>query len=524
MALYEVHKQLVGALWDRISSFFVLMWDGVWIGFQSVITWFKESVYVDLKKVWQDSDDMWWDMFLSHMKTTNFMTEEQLSFYGDLKNLPAIAGYPMLIIIAFITYSMQAKGVLGPAGILAEQKQNEITQPHLADVSSLIQSAFIAPEKTAEIRKLLLKHGLSEEAQDYMFLARYALYDINMCRDLFLRKVLSPEELFMRMRELGFTDTRTKEVIKTWELIPGPSDLFHLVGKEAFEPKMIEMQGLADEFPVEQIQWLEKQGLSKFWAEKYWYAHWEIPSVQMGFEMLHRKQIDLDQLDMLFRAQEIPPFWRDKLVGISYAPYTRVDTRRMFNFDVLSVEDVFESYQHQGYDAEHAFNLTKWTVAQKDPNNKDISQGQILGSYEDGILEKIDAINLLKDIGYTDVKAEFLIVAKDYDIAKKLQDKRLKIIEEKFTNRYINTFETLRQLSLLNLPYKQQQLLLEAWELDLLKDKKMPSKTDLEKFYLKGIINKDKYNEEMDKLGYNSAYVSWYRQLIDDKRNGDQNE
>jgi len=423
----------------------------------------------------------------------------------------------LLLMIANITYGMQIKALLEPAGILASQKQNEIVQPHLPDVASLIQSAFVAPEKTEAIRKMLRKQGLNDEAQDYMFLARYTLYDINMCRDLFLRKELTPDQLFMRMRELGFTDTRTKEIVKTWELIPGPSDLFHLVAKEAFEPDMVRLMGLGDEFPEDQVQWLEKQGLSKFWAEKYWYAHWEIPSVQMGFEMLHRKQIDLDQLDMLFRAQEIPPFWREKLVGISYSPYTRVDTRRMFNFDVLTVEDVFESYQHQGYDAEHAYNLTKWTVAQKDPDNKDISQGQILGSYEDGILEYSDAIGLLMDIGYTKDKAKFLIVAKDYDIAKRLQDKRLKIIEEKFTKRYIDKFETLRQLSLLNLPYKQQQLLMEAWELDILKDKKMPSKTDLEKFYNNGIINKEKYNDEMDKLGYNKIYVEWYRQLSEHK-------
>jgi len=508
----------VGGLWNRMQGFFTAMWEQVATKILPVGEFLVDEVFFRAGKGMREADDTAWKVFLEHMKSSGMMTEEQITFYSDLKALPGISSYLMLGIISFISYGMQAKALLGPAGILAEQKQNEIAQPHLPDVSSLIQSAFVAPEKTAEIRELLLKHGLSEKSQDFMFLARYALYDINMCRDLFLRKELSPEQLYMRMRELGFTDTRTKEVMKTWELIPGPSDLFHLVAKEAFEPEMIKLMGLHDEFPEDQVEWLEKQGLSKFWAEKYWYAHWEIPSVQMGFQMLHRKKIDLDQLDMLFRAQEIPPFWRDKLVGISYLPYTRVDTRRMFNFDVLKTKDVFEAYQHQGYDAEHAYNLTKWTIAQKDPDNKDISQGQILGSFADGILEKSDAIDLLKDIGYVQEKAEFLIVAKEYDMAKKLQSKRLKIIEEKFTNRYIDKFEMLRQLSLLNLPFKQQQLLMEEWELDILKDKKMPSKTDLDKFFVADIVTKEQYNEEMEKLGYNETYISWYLQIVEKKK------
>ncbi|GAG82311.1 unnamed protein product [marine sediment metagenome] len=89
---------------------------------------------------------------------------------------------------------------------------------------------------------------------------------------------------------------------------------------------MIEHYGYADEFPEDQVKWLKMQGLSKEWALKFWYAHWDTPSIQHGFEMFHRqhpddptkKIIDRKELDDLFRTIEIPPFWREKLTQVCF--------------------------------------------------------------------------------------------------------------------------------------------------------------------------------------------------------------
>lgn len=512
--------RFIGPLWDRIKAFFAAMWEGVWGTFTEIWPTLVDKVFWLFRKGVMESDDKAWDFFLDAMLKQEVMNQEQVNYFKQYKGLPVIPGFPLLMVVMMITLSLHLKAVIGPMSTIQEQKTNESQRPNLADPSSLIKSAFIAPEKTVEIRGILAKYGFSDQQMEYLFLSNYSLYDMYTCRDLFLRGVLSNEQLFERMRELGFTDTRTKEIMQTWEIIPGPSDLFHLVAKEAFEPEMISKMGLDDEFPEEQTKWLKMQGLSEDWARKYWYAHWEMPSIQMGFEMLHRDVIDYDGLDMLFRSIEIPPFWRDKLTQIAFHPYTRVDTRRMYNFDVLNLQDVYDSYKHQGYDHEHALKMTEWTAAQKDPINKDISMGQILSTYEDQVLERNDAISLLQDIGYTEQKAEFLLTAREFEMAQKIEKKQISITATKFINRYIDKFEALRQLSLLNLPYKQQNLLMQEWELDLMQDNKLPSKTDLEKFFLEGIINEEIYKNEMHKLGYNQIYAGWYRQLIESKRKG----
>ena len=152
-------------------------------------------------------------------------------------------------------------------------------------------------------------------------------YDENTVRNLYLREVITKEGMEKRMLELGYNKERTAEIIQGWPVIPGVGDLLHLVAKEAFEPDIIKHYGYDEEYPDEQTKWLKMQGLSEDWIRKFWYAHWETPSIGQGFEMLHRGFIDEKELDDLFRTVEIPPFWRDKLRGIAFNPFTRVDVR-----------------------------------------------------------------------------------------------------------------------------------------------------------------------------------------------------
>jgi hypothetical protein len=509
---------LVGRLWDTVRAFFVAQWQDVWSVWVDTVPKTLDSIGEKMEKGIKGMDDPIWQAMTDYYHKMGFMNEETAAFFNNMKDLPPAGSLVMFVLVNFSMLNRFLSIMQdGPSAELM-YKFNSQTQHAIADVQTLVRSAFIAPEKTQDIVETLRKWGYSDSQMDYLFLSNYTLYDPNTCRDLFLRGVLSGDQLFERMRELGYTDTRIKEMVQAWEVIPGPSDLFHLVGKEAFEKDMIEKIGLGDEFPEEQVHWLEKQGLSRYWAEKYWYAHWEQPSIQMGFEMLHRGIINDEELDMLFRAVEIPPFWRDKLTQMTYLPYTRVDTRRMYDWGVLDIQGVYNNYRDLGYDEEHAVNLTKWTVLQTDPEDKDISLGQILSNFEARVLDRNDAKEMIRALGYTEFKAEFLLVSAEYNMEEKIQKKRIEITREKYINRLIDKFDALKELAMLNLPHKQTDLLLEEWDLDLFRDKKFPSKTDLEKFYLQDIIKQEQYIEEMDKLGYSHKYIVWYLAVLIKKK------
>jgi len=324
----------------------------------------------------------------------------------------------------------------------------------------------------------------------------------------------------MRMRELGYTDTRTKEIIQGWPIIPGPSDLFHLVAREAFEPDAIKLMGLGDEFPHAQVEWLQKQGISEEWAKKYWYAHWDQPSIQAGYEMLHRDVIGLEALNMLFKTVEIPPFWRDKLIKIAYQPYTRVDVRRMHDMGVLDDDELIRSYMDLGYDEEHALKMAQFTVRYNRQGDKELSMSQVLKGYRENLIEKDDAKDLLMQLEYTEAQTDYFIILEDYKEEKEYQDDLIANIKDRYQNNLIDDFDAQSRLNQLNLPAKQVTVLMDKWQIQRFEDRKLPSKTDLDKFLRFKVINKDTYRMEMHRLGYGSGYITWYENLIDLKKAG----
>ncbi|GAJ15978.1 unnamed protein product, partial [marine sediment metagenome] len=230
-----------------------------------------------------------WDKNYDLFRHYGWLDEESIKSLKELKSFP----FPFNIFAPFVVlmsvWLSYAKTFMYNVSSDIRRKLNTEYNPEDAAPSSLIPAAFIAPEKTTEIRQIIRNQGFSEEQIDLMFLSMYRMYDENVVRNLYLRGVLSEEGLYERMRELGYTDTRIKEMVQGWPVIPNVADLFHLVAKEAFEPDMIEHYGYADEFPEDQVKWLKMQGLSREWALKFWYAHWDTPSIQHGFEMLHRQ-------------------------------------------------------------------------------------------------------------------------------------------------------------------------------------------------------------------------------------------
>lgn len=144
--------------------------------------------------------------------------------------------------------------------------------------------------------------------------------------------------------------------------IPPVADIITMAVREVFTPEIASRFGQYEGLPTAFVEWVGKKGLSQEWAARYWAAHWSLPSPQQGFEMLQRGVISRDELALLLRALDIMPFWRDKLIQISYNPLTRVDIRRMYALDIINTAEVNRAYQDIGYTPENAARLTLFTV------------------------------------------------------------------------------------------------------------------------------------------------------------------
>jgi hypothetical protein len=140
--------------------------------------------------------------------------------------------------------------------------------------------------------------------------------------------------------------------------------------------------------------------------------------------MLHRGVISKEELTLLLRALDVMPFWREKLVQISYAPYTRVDVRRMYTLGILSEQDVFKAYKDLGYDDEKARNLTLFTTRYYSPEEeteldkyREAGKSVYIQAYKRGIIGVDDLKEYLKQLRYTDDDIKLMIALADAEIA-----------------------------------------------------------------------------------------------------------
>jgi hypothetical protein len=285
----------------------------------------------------------------------------------------------------------------------------------------------------------------------------------------------SPDELMvMRNRNL-LSDTCFRNYINratnadaNWHdmynelrfIIPGVADLISFAVREAFNTEVITKFGYNKELPIEILPWLEKQGLAggtnfkmppnstttigvdtrEFaqWFDHYWWAHWQLPSLSSGYEMLHRYyptsrygpspdvksetgQVDpdlvftADEMDTLHKTQDYPPYWRKKLSGISYLPLTRVDVRRMRQINVFkNPAEVYHAYRAIGYNDKNAERLAQFTEELVKPKNRKVSQTAaklICQANGYKLITDIQAISKLRELGYNEDDATAFLVS-----------------------------------------------------------------------------------------------------------------
>jgi len=275
---------------------------------------------------------------------------------------------------------------------------------------------------------------------------------------------------------LGFLDEDIKRFKDLSWIIPGPGDLVRMAVREAFTPKVIKDYDLGADFPPEFAEFAEKVGLKEEWAKRYWYSHWVLPSINQGYEMLHRGQIDEGELRDLLTYQDVLPWWHDKLLAISYRPYTRVDVRRMYALDVLKPKQVKDSYLALGYDEEKAENMAQFTFRFQTSGDRDLTKADILGAYRKRSISPETARELLREIDYGDDEIDFLLAKEDQGATATERDLTI----SQYKQLYVAGIQEKAQVTpaLAERGFSQEEILLlyQLWDLDRIAKPRQPTR------------------------------------------------
>jgi len=298
--------------------------------------------------------------------------------------------------------------------------------------------------------------------------------------------------------------------------LPPVADIISMAVREAFSPEVAVRFGQYEDFPEQFGKYAAQQGLDLEWSQRYWAAHWGLPSPQQGFEMLHRGVITGDDLGMLMKAQDIMPFWRDKMLAIAYRTLTRVDVRRMYELGVLERPAVLKSYLDMGYDAENAENMTAFTEAYVKKAQTHTAPDDIVKAYSNRILDRPAAWNLLMRVGVIPDFATYMLDDIEYKRELDRVDANIKGIKNLYRKGVYTKNQTVAQLAQLDLPGNTIELLMQQWwnERQLTTPKTF-SKAETIKFMQSGAITKERGKRELYMMGYDKEHVDVYMGAIE---------
>ncbi|MBA7647135.1 hypothetical protein ES703_54905 [subsurface metagenome] len=293
--------------------------------------------------------------------------------------------------------------------------------------------------------------------------------------------------------------------------IPPVADIISMAVREAFTPSIAARFGQYEDFPTDFGKYAAQQGLSLDWARRYWAAHWGLPSPQQGFEMLHRGVIGVGDLEMLMKAQDIMPFWRDKMTAIAYRTLTRVDVRRMYELGVLDRRGVYESYQDAGYSDENAERMTDFTEAYIREKQTHSAQEDIIKAFSQRMIDRSEASSLLTRIGLAYKLSDYLLDDIEYKREWDRIDAQIKGIRNLYKKGQYDLNTTTAELSKLDLPANTITLLMEQWWYEIKAiEVKTWSKAETIRFMKSGVISKERGEVELYNMGYDKEHVDVY--------------
>ena len=452
------------------------------------------------------------------------MFEEELDVNPELRKITAPGILPVGVVgglLAGIALPMIISSVgstaLSPFAEKLRQRMNALVRPSLMSPNEVVMALQRNDIPGDLAQNILDRQGLPDDQVETLRKLVLQKPDISTLVRWQSRGIISQQDFPILADQIGWKPEEADQFNEEYYGPPPVGDLIRMAVREVFSPEIAEEFGQFEEIPAAYLEWAEKIGLTTEWARNYWAAHWVLPSMQMGFEMLHRGAINADQLDALFVAQDVMPFWRDRLKEISYRVVTRVDVRRFHALGIYDDAQVLDAYMKMGFNETNAAEMTQFTVAYNDSTKKgekarerDLSKSDVIGMYNDGVLDAATTRGYLIQLGYSEAEATVLIERED--------------IQEMRRERKADISNIIDQAKIKALTYEEAQDRLAALDLTRTETNKAladlarvsqtrtrtPSKSDLDDWLGLNLITEGDYAEELRTLGYADRYVALY--------------
>jgi len=287
--------------------------------------------------------------------------------------------------------------------------------------------------------------------------------------------------------------------------VPPVGDMITMAVREAFTPDIAARFGQYEDYPADLTRFAAMNGISEDWTKRYWAAHWSLPSPQQGFAMFQRGIITQEELNLLLRALDIMPFWREKLTNLAYNPLTRVDVRRMYALGVLSEEEVEKAYKDAGYSDENARRLRAFVVKDTIRSQSGMTVSKIITAYKQGLTDRNSAFATVSALGVRPQNVSDILDAADKQLQWQQTKDAIAAIGNEYKQDIRNEQQTREALVGLRLSGNKINNLIARWKKDgITAHATLWTKADVVSMLKKKLISVARANTELGLLGFNA--------------------
>lgn len=440
---------------------------------------------------------------------------------GWATNMLQKAGYPTgqagllgVITVGGIMAAMILPGLLAPVIKRWQQVTTRWARPALPDIATtaaMTQRGYMPPEYFEDNAQSL---GYREEfIPALLAFAEKRLDPGDFVRHAYLAG-LGEGVVSGYLQDLGYKGAELTALLNIYQLRPGPSDLVRMGVREAWRDDVAAKWGYDSDFPAQFGEEMQRAGDTEGWAKRYWRAHWELPSLNMVLEMLHRGKVTDEEFAEYLRVADYPSGWRARISEVAYTPYTRVDTRRMYRYGVLDETGVYDTYRDIGYDHEHAAAMTQFTVLDALTDERELTKADILKSYRLGRFTQAEAQTNLVELGYNAAVAAMLLGNED----QAHEDSQISGVVANTRSLYIRggitKAEAMERFAGLNLATGETDRYFELWDLEKESRIALPTRSALDGFLSDDIITVEEYRAGLTALSYQAEAIAWYTQAV----------
>lgn len=429
------------------------------------------------------------------------------------------------IIGGLIAFGMGAFGLAGMAAPALTDKTAQITYnwfpirvPPIPDLARMRYWKQIDEVRYTYLCRL---NGFNEEYAAHYYENSQAIWTIYDLISSWRRGQLDDEQFNVEAERLGWIGERLEQVKRATLYYPNPADLVKWQAKEVYEPDAIAKYGLADELDRLEREPFYKAGIDDEQIANHWMAHWEHPGWNVIREMLFRTEFSEEDMKEWFRLVEIPPFWRDLFIRISYRTLTRVDIRRMHKVGVFTTEELPAIYEKLGYNetdrqlmADFTVQYNKGTTTTLEDDYRELTRSQLVKGYEEGIYTRETALSQLESLEYAHDDADFILLLSDIDLARERIKAELDYLEHSMITGKLSDNVVAGLLTELQIPANQQEILLTKWQKAKERQVAIPSKEDVGRWFGGSLISLEDYQNEMKRKGYSDYHIALYVQEI----------